>query len=125
MHHMEDNPDGYHEDPGVGGVDHEGPEMNDEGAVDNNQVEEEDPLFEELHFVEDIIEEDEAEAVTEYVVEEVEEAKEEHEQVEPEPEVESPVQKLSNNGLDGKYWTGYCMSVVKGYGHLEATLSTP
>jgi hypothetical protein len=30
-----------------------------------------------------------------------------------------------DNGLDGKYWTGYCLSVIKGYGNLEATLSTP
>jgi hypothetical protein len=125
MHHMEDNPDGYYEDPGVDGEDHEDPGV-DGGEADNNaHAKEEDPLFEELHFVEDVVEEDEAEAVAEYVVEEVEEVEEEREQVEPEPEEESPAKKLSDNGLDGKYWTGYCLSVIKGYGNLEATLSTP
>jgi hypothetical protein len=122
MHDMEDNPDGYYDDPGVGAEnDENGPDNADQGvgaeaAID---VEEEDPLLEELHVVEDLIEEEEI--VEEYMVKEIEE---EQEQVAPEAEVE-PLAKKPDDGLDGKYWTGYCMSVIKGYGNLEATLLTP
>jgi hypothetical protein len=62
--------------------------------------------------------------VEEYIVEEVEETEEEQEQITPEPEAE-PLAKKPDDGLDGKYWTGYCMLIINGYGNLGATLSTP
>jgi hypothetical protein len=64
--------------------------------------------------------------VEEYVIEEIEE--EEQVAPEPEPEDDSPTNEPNNgldDGLDGKYWTGYCLTIIKGYGNLEATLSTP
>jgi hypothetical protein len=74
---MEDNPDGYYEDPGVGaGDDEDGADNADQGVGGEgaDAAEEDDPLLEELHVVEDLNEEDED--VKEYVVEEIEEEQE-------------------------------------------------
>jgi hypothetical protein len=104
---------GDDDDQGVG--DDEANDNNDEGG---NMSEDEYPLLEELLIVEDLAKEHEA--IEEYVVEEIDE-EQEPDTPEPEPEPKPP----KKPGLDGKYWTGYCLSVIKGYGNLEATLSTP
>jgi hypothetical protein len=97
MHHVDDNPDGYHDDPGVGAE--EGKDQGVGGEDVNDVEEEEDPLLEELHVAEDVVEE--GETVEEYIVEEIEETEEEQEQITPEPEAK-PLAKKPDDGLDGK-----------------------
>ena len=132
MHDADNNPDGYHEDAGVGNDNEEDAGVGVEVEDDIDPIDDDDPMLEhlqQLHFVEDPQDDDEAEAPPEYEIEEVEETDDQQEDVETEAEANPPAvnaaRELGNDGLDGKYWTGYCMSVIKGYGNLEATLSTP
>jgi hypothetical protein len=71
--------------------------------------EENDPLLEDLHVIEDNDDNEEEDATTEQAD-------------------KAPAKK--KKGLDGTYWNpgrqeGHCLSAIKGYGNLEATLSTP
>jgi hypothetical protein len=70
--------------------------------------EEEDAMLEDLHVIEDN-EDNEVDAVSKQV---------------------DKASAKKDTGLDGSYWNpgghaGHCLSVIKGYGNLEATLSTP
>jgi hypothetical protein len=76
---------------------------------DDNALEE----FDKMIDIEDDDEDDDEEATSENENEEAE-----------------PKEKETDTGLDGKYWqtdgqAGYCLSVIKGFGNLEATHSTP
>jgi hypothetical protein len=117
MHHMEDNPDDYYKDPGVGAENGDEQGVWEEVAVGNNDndAKDDDTLLEELHVVEDLVEDlvEEDEVVEEYVIEEFEEEQEQA-ALEPEPEADPPTKESNNgldDGLDGKYWTGFCLSV--------------
>jgi hypothetical protein len=114
--HQDNEPQGYHEDEGVDAVNDE-----DQGvdAEEEPQQMEEDPLLEELNVVED---DDDADEDTDRNggISDVDEESSAAEE-------EAPKKK---GGLDGEYWNregeaNYCLSIIRGYGNLEATLSTP
>jgi hypothetical protein len=123
-YHQDDQPEGYYEDHGVGGGDDEDP-----GVYDDNQPQDkdEDLMLEELN----VVEEDDD---TNNEINKDTECNEDNDisNVDKESSVleeeEQPQKKRA--GLDGNYWNrkgeaNYCLSIIKGYGNLEATLSTP
>ena len=107
MHDADNNPDGYHEDAGVGNDNEEDAGVGVEVEDDIDPIDDDDPMLEhlqQLHFVEDPQDDDEAEAPPEYEIEEVEETDDQQEDVETEAEANPPAvnaaRELGNDGLD-------------------------
>jgi hypothetical protein len=118
---QEENPQGYHEDPGLGndedpGVDGEA-DINDNGdAIEPNDVEE-DPLLEDLNLVEDDAEEDE-EIESSDIGDVDEESSILEDANDGSSDADEEVPKRKNTGLNGDYWNrkgeaNYCLSIIE------------